>query len=708
MKIKNVHIFGGGTVSHISNHFAVCAPAYGMTANDLARIISHDKRYDSMNVKLELTRMAGGTLETNEDVAKRIDELKADYNTKIIFFNCALVDYTPSFYRTYRRDDNVTFTVDKSNTFDIGKYELRFDTNRNPNIDVGFQTSNKIIPTIRKGRKDIFLVGFKTTCGASKQEMYEKGLRLCKTGSVNLVVVNDTKTHVSFIVTPEEATYGDFNNRYKTLQELVDITWHRSHLTFTQSTVIDGKPVDWNSDQVPHSLRTVVNYCIGKGAYKPFTEKQWTAGHFAHKLSNTEFLTSIRKSNLNDLDKNGLVYVKTDGPDTVIAYGAKPSVGGQSQRIVFRDHSGYDCIVHFHSELKNNHPDNIPTASQREITCGSHECGKNTSDHLRPFLNGRIKAVMLDNHGPNIIFNKDIDPQLVINFIEQKFGNIKMNYDKLSTRIKEQYENRTRYFVPRRTFTILRLDGKAFHTYTKGLTRPFDTGLMEDMDHSIVALMSEIQGAVLAYTQSDEISILITDFEKETTSAWFDGNLQKMVSVAASIMTAEFNKYRIRRHQMKAFDGLTELKVLVGNGNVFVQQYPANSAYFDCRVFTIPDRIEVMNYFRWRQQDCIRNSVSMVAQSNFSHGELQGKSQADMHEMLHKKGINWATGFTNREKNGRVIVKELYRADNPCNEINLSDGKPSEPIMRSKWTVNGAWVFSKDDGKLLNMIPQYE
>ena len=259
--------------------------------------------------------------------------------------------------------------------------------------------------------------------------------------------------------------------------------------------------------------------------------------------------------------------------------------------------------------------------------------------------------------------------------------------DELGQRIKDQYENRTRYFLPRRTYTLLRLDGKAFHTYTRGLQRPFDKGLSEDMDSAIIAMLPEIQGAVFAYTQSDEISILLTDFEKPATSAWFDGNIQKMTSVAASIMTAEFNKQRLIREFAKF--------------NVSMKW--DNLAYFDCRAFTIPDRIEVMNYFRWRQQDCVRNSVSMVAQSHFSHKELHGKSQSDMHEMLHQKGVNWATDFTDGEKNGRVILKEEYMI--PETEQNSSWVSCAK---RTRWVSKGAWVFTKDEGRLLNIIPQYE
>jgi len=264
--------------------------------------------------------------------------------------------------------------------------------------------------------------------------------------------------------------------------------------------------------------------------------------------------------------------------------------------------------------------------------------------------------------------------------------------DELGNRMKEQYENRTRYLLPRRTYSILRLDGKAFHTYTKGLNKPFDRGLSNDIDNAIIAMLGEIQGVVFAYTQSDEISVLLTDFEKESTSAWFDGNLQKMTSVAASIITGEFNKLRFLRN---------ESNWLSNKPSVFPSDFVP--AYFDCRVFTIPDRTEVMNYFRWRQQDCIRNSVSMVAQSNFTHNELQGKSQRDMHDMLHAKGINWATDYTDGEKNGRVIMKETFNekfAVAGTTELFVSE--------RTRWVARGAWVFTKDEGKLLNMIPKYE
>jgi ribulose-5-phosphate 4-epimerase/fuculose-1-phosphate aldolase len=189
----------------------------------------------------------------------------------------------------------------------------------------------------------------------------------------------------------------------------------RSHLTFTRSTVVSGTPVPWNSEEIYPVLRNVVDYCIEKGAYKKFLGV--TAGHFAVKLSENEFLTSIRKTDFNDMKSVGLVKVKTDGPDSVIAYGAKPSVGGQSQRIVFTNHQEYDCIVHFHCPIKEGSL--VPTASQREVECGSHSCGLNTSNNLKKF--GNLSAVYLDQHGPNIVFHHSIDPQEVIDFIEENF-----------------------------------------------------------------------------------------------------------------------------------------------------------------------------------------------------------------------------------------------------------------------------------------------
>jgi hypothetical protein len=416
MRIKNVHIFGGGTVNHVSSHFAVSAPAYGRTMHAL--YFECIKRFSECNVIREPTRMADAmaSLETNEDIAARIEFLKIDPNTKVIFFSCALCDWKPRSMQQWLYTD-CKHLDNGGNTHEFGKHVARLDSRQTAGVNVALSPADKVIKNIRTGRKDIFLVGFKTTCGATKQEMYEKGLALCKGSSCNLVLVNDVKTRWNMIVTPEEATYCETQDRAKVLSELVEMAYYRSQLTFTQSTVIAGDLVKWSDPRVPASLRTVVDHCIHGNAYKPFNGA--TVGHFAARLSDTEFLTSMRKSDFNKLNETGLVYVKTDGPDTVLAYGAKPSVGGQSQRIVFRDHPGFDCIAHFHCPLRPDAPDAVPVKSQRLVECGSHACGKQTSDGLAQF--GNLKAVYLDNHGPNIVFPSSIDPQEVIDFIERNF-----------------------------------------------------------------------------------------------------------------------------------------------------------------------------------------------------------------------------------------------------------------------------------------------
>ncbi len=411
MENKKVHIIGGGTMSYIRSHLALCAPAYGTTARRLAELCwAHNKKLD---VVLHLTKMAGGTktayslnglenpphrpLETNDDIKHLLEQLVADPATKMIFLNAALVDF----------DGQVGEVAS-------GKSADRLSS-REGNLSATLTPAEKLVGMVRQNRKDIFLVAFKQTCGASVQEQYIAGLNLLKSASCNAVLANDTKTRVNMVIVPEEAQYCVTMDRNKALDELVKLAYLRSHLTFTRSTVVKGDLIPWTSDLVYPSLRSVVEHCIEAGAYKPFRGS--TAGHFACKLDDTTFLTSVRKTDFNDLKKNGLVKIETDGPDRVIAYGAKPSVGGQSQRIVFEDHPDYDCIVHFHCPKKPG--SKVPTISQFEYECGSHECGRNTSQGLMKF--GNLSAVYLDEHGPNIVFNHSINPLDVIVFIDDNF-----------------------------------------------------------------------------------------------------------------------------------------------------------------------------------------------------------------------------------------------------------------------------------------------
>lgn len=273
------------------------------------------------------------------------------------------------------------------------------------------------------------------------------------------------------------------------------------------------------------------------------------------------------------------------------------------------------------------------------------------------------------------------------------------NVDALGDRMK-RYENITRYHLIPRTYTLCRIDGRAFHSYLKHAQKPFDSGVMEDMDKTALYLCENIQNATLGYLQSDEITILLCDFEDVNTEQFFGGNIQKMSSVIASMAAAKFNQLRIERQFQEKN-----------------QWYDTRLATFDCRCWNVPSAVEVMNVFRWRQKDCIKNSTSMAALTKYSHKELHGKNTSDKHEMLFQKGINWATDFTDAEKNGRIIFKEdvvLTGDEDPKVELRAWDDKGNVTervpiqVYRTQWTIEGAWVFTQDEGKLLGMIPDYE
>lgn len=394
---KQVIVIGGGTFNHVTSHLALAAPAFGGTAEQLYR--SALNRFKTMDVELALTRMAdyGSNIVTNEDLDAFVESLIASNRTKVVFFNAAVCDFEGS--------------VDGYQ----GKYATRLSSRTGEQTMKLTPYTNKIVGKIRKHRKDIFVVAFKTTCNASEAEMFKRGLSMLKENQVNLVLVNDVATRKNMIVTPEEGVYH--GERDELLEKLVEMAYYRSHLSFTRTTVIEGQPVGWEDARVPANLRSVVDWLVEQSAYKTFNGA--TTGHFAAKLGEGHFLTSIRKTNFNDIAKNGMVEVTTVGDDEVIARGVRPSVGGQSQRIIFSTYPELDCIVHFHCPLREDHKDAIPVMSQLEYECGSHECGENTKNGLKQF--GNLYAVMLDMHGPNIVFSKSTDPEEVKQFILDNF-----------------------------------------------------------------------------------------------------------------------------------------------------------------------------------------------------------------------------------------------------------------------------------------------
>ena len=218
--------------------------------------------------------------------------------------------------------------------------------------------------------------------------------------------------------------------------------------------------------------------------------------------------------------------------------------------------------------------------------------------------------------------------------------------DELGKRMKENYEQVPKYRLMRRTPVIIRIDGKAFHSFTKGFNRPFDEVFGRAMTKTMEYLCNNIQGCIFGYKQSDEISLVLSDYKKLNSEAWFDYEVQKMCSIAASMATMAFNKFFAEEvndyylRNIEEFDRCFE-SVEVERMYETYRKAVKKGAMFDARVFNIPKE-EVVNCIYWRQLDAARNSVQMVGQANFSHKELQGKSCEVIQEMLHEqKGINW-------------------------------------------------------------------
>jgi tRNA(His) guanylyltransferase len=251
----------------------------------------------------------------------------------------------------------------------------------------------------------------------------------------------------------------------------------------------------------------------------------------------------------------------------------------------------------------------VEDASRQADALQSDEIGKRQSDHT-----------LLDMHRSGF-FQKE----------KVRAGMEVARRDSLGDRMKTQYEDRTRVMLPRRTYTIIRVDGRAFHSWTRGMQWPYSGTLMSLMDSAAIALCKDCAGAEFAFVQSDEINVLLTDFRKEDTQAWFDGNLQKLASISASVATAEFNI------------------------NVQALGIGKPKAYFDSRAFVIPDPVEVANYFIWRQKDAERNSVAMLAQSYASAKQLNGKDRTAQHDVIHEAGDNW-NDHPCDFKRGRAII----------------------------------------------------
>lgn len=423
MKKNKIYVLGGGTVFHIRPHLALSAPAYGKIARDIYSNIVQSSQYQEVNsnfeLKLGLTKMAFGEWsafnkfflgETNEDVEKQLNKIIEDKETKIIFLTVAFCDYVGHVLNPTTNETELS-----------GKEHTRLKT-KDGQQKLLLTPAEKIISKIRKTRKDIFLVACKTTSGASENEQYESALNLLKKNSCNLVLANDVHTRNNMIVAPELAKYEVTTNRAQVIKTLVDMTLERSQNTFTRTRITSGYLVKWTHPDVPETLRKVVDWCVDNGAYKPFNNV--TVGHFGFKPESGYMWSSRRKKNFNKPEDRDLVIVDFRDEREQLAYGEKPSAGARSQYTVLNKYSNMDCIVHFHCPLK---PESVSKMEkihairpQKYFECGSHECGQNTAAGMQK-ISQNMAVVMLDKHGPNIVFSRDAKAEKIIAFISEHF-----------------------------------------------------------------------------------------------------------------------------------------------------------------------------------------------------------------------------------------------------------------------------------------------
>lgn len=254
----------------------------------------------------------------------------------------------------------------------------------------------------------------------------------------------------------------------------------------------------------------------------------------------------------------------------------------------------------------------------------------------------------------------------------------------------------------RRCPVAIRIDGKAFHTFTRGFQKPFDEVLIKSMQQTMKYLCENIQGCVLGYTQSDEITLILVDYKKLTSSAWFDYEVQKMCSIAASMTTMTFNRAFAKNvgdyctYNYECMDNTHE------NYEHILSLAVDKGAMFNARCFNIPKE-EVTNLVYWRQLVSSRNSIQMLGQANFSHSELQNKSCNDIQDMLMmQKGINW-NDLPVYQKRGSCCVRNkiVVKSNGIMETIQLRDTSKSE----NEWIVDkNIPIFRGEDRNYIDKL----
>ena len=267
--------------------------------------------------------------------------------------------------------------------------------------------------------------------------------------------------------------------------------------------------------------------------------------------------------------------------------------------------------------------------------------------------------------------------------------------DDLGIRMKTFYESAPKIHLMHRCPVVIRLDGRAFHTFTRGFQKPFDEILMKSMQETMQYLCENIQGCVFGYTQSDEITLILVDYKNLTSTAWFDYDIQKVCSIAASMATMAFNN--IFSKYVKKFDlelAYNDNGIDTEENRKLLEIYTKavnKGAMFDARCFNIPKE-EVANLIYWRQLDAMRNSVQAVGQANFSHKELQGKSCANIKEMLREKGVDWDSLPLECQR-GSCCVKNFISVKQA--QIIFPSGKTTVRL-RDTSKLEKAWVIDKE------------
>lgn len=277
----------------------------------------------------------------------------------------------------------------------------------------------------------------------------------------------------------------------------------------------------------------------------------------------------------------------------------------------------------------------------------------------------------------------------------------------LSNRMKNYYEQVSKTKLMRKCPVAIRIDGCHFRTFTKNLNKPFDDIIIKTMQSTMKYLCANIQGCILGYTQSDEITLILTDYKNIDSDAWFDYEVEKLCSVSASMATLAFNQFfneNVSLYKFKAYDGISKYKDDIKEKYIKnLDKAVENGAIFDARCFNIPKE-EVTNLLYWRQDDASRNSIQMVGQANFSHKELHKKSRNDIQDMLMtQKGINW-NDFPTYQKRGSCCIKKEYAVNDNGEEVEVDCvtdvDEPVESVtFRSRWIIDTDIPLFRDENR---------